>query len=82
MRTSASKMADKEATQRRREVELARLSRMKEELLLTKSWLDRKKLVYYGRSWMGTPYPKQILSGQPKFLKGFIPCKLLNKAMD
>ena len=46
MRTSASKMADKEATQRRREVELARLSRMKEELLLTKSWLDRKEMAF------------------------------------
>ena len=46
MRKCASKEKEKQLLQHRKEVELDRLSRIQSELLLTKSWLDRKEMAF------------------------------------
>ena len=59
MRNSASRVREREAATRRKQIELANLSRLKMELLLTKSWLDRKEMAFLA-------YATALAEGQPK----------------
>ena len=59
MRNCEAKQKKKEGVQRRKEIELAQLSRLKEELLLTKSWLDRKEMAFLAYATaLGEGHPK------------------------
>ena len=58
-RNCESKKKKMEAVQHRKEMELAHLSRLKEELLLTKSWLDRKEMAFLAYATaLGEGHPK------------------------
>jgi hypothetical protein len=58
-RQAPNKERIKEAAAQRREIELANLSRLKTELLLTKSWLDRKEMAFLA-------YATALAEGKPK----------------
>ena len=58
-RQAPNKERIKEVAAQRREIELANLSRLKTELLLTKSWLDRKEMAFLA-------YATALAEGKPK----------------
>jgi hypothetical protein len=60
-RKSAFKENEKQLFQRRKEIDLARLSLMQEELLLTKSWLDRQEMAFLA-------YATALTEGMSKML--------------